>query len=270
MRAASSIARRVGVAPVGVEAELLGLLGRGLAELGAAVAGVYAEERGEPVEVALAVLVVDVAALAAHEDRHLVVRVGAHAREVHPEVALGQLLERALRRPRAAGSRTGRVVAISSPRSGWTLSTTVSAARSTRNRPMRFKPMAVSVVRDGQSRDRIRSICHLQACHAASIACTPASPREERRQPSVRLEGVVKRFGDFTAVRDLDLDIERGEFFTLLGPSGCGKTTTLRMVAGFEEPTEGRVLLDGVDVSGLPPSSAPPTRSSRATPCSPT
>ncbi|HEY8770903.1 MAG TPA: ATP-binding cassette domain-containing protein, partial [Thermoleophilaceae bacterium] len=70
--------------------------------------------------------------------------------------------------------------------------------------------------------------------------------------PSVRLEGVSKRFGDLTAVRELDLDVERGEFFTLLGPSGCGKTTTLRMVAGFEEPTEGRVLLDGEDVTGLP------------------
>jgi spermidine/putrescine transport system ATP-binding protein len=71
-------------------------------------------------------------------------------------------------------------------------------------------------------------------------------------QPSVRLVGVTKRFGDLTAVRELDLDIDRGEFFTLLGPSGCGKTTTLRMVAGFEEPSEGRVLLDGTDVTGLP------------------
>jgi spermidine/putrescine transport system ATP-binding protein len=70
--------------------------------------------------------------------------------------------------------------------------------------------------------------------------------------PSVRFEGVTKRFGDFTAVDALSLDIERGEFFTLLGPSGCGKTTTLRMVAGFEDPTEGRVLLDGDDVTGLP------------------
>jgi spermidine/putrescine transport system ATP-binding protein len=70
--------------------------------------------------------------------------------------------------------------------------------------------------------------------------------------PSVRLDGVTKRFGDFTAVRELALDIERGEFFTLLGPSGCGKTTTLRMVAGFEDPTEGTVLLDGDDVTGTP------------------
>src|SRR5215204_419653 len=70
--------------------------------------------------------------------------------------------------------------------------------------------------------------------------------------PSVRLERVTKRFGDVTAVRDLTLDIVRGEFFTMLGPSGCGKTTTLRLVAGFEDPTAGRVLLDGDDVTGLP------------------
>jgi len=66
------------------------------------------------------------------------------------------------------------------------------------------------------------------------------------------LERVSKHFGDLVAVRDLDLDIERGEFFTLLGPSGCGKTTTLRMVAGFEDPTAGRVLIEGQDVAGLP------------------
>ncbi len=79
-----------------------------------------------------------------------------------------------------------------------------------------------------------------------------AATEIEGSQPSVRLERVVKRFGDLTAVDGVDLDVERGEFFTLLGPSGCGKTTTLRMIAGFEEPTEGRVLLDGDDVSGLP------------------
>jgi spermidine/putrescine transport system ATP-binding protein len=70
--------------------------------------------------------------------------------------------------------------------------------------------------------------------------------------PSVRLERVSKRFGDFTAVREMDLDIPRGQFFTMLGPSGCGKTTTLRMVAGFEDPSEGRVLLSGEDVTSLP------------------
>jgi len=76
-------------------------------------------------------------------------------------------------------------------------------------------------------------------------------------QPSVRLDGVVKRFGDFVAVDELNLEIEPGEFFTLLGPSGCGKTTTLRMVAGFEQPSEGRVLIDGADVAGLPPYKRP-------------
>ena len=75
---------------------------------------------------------------------------------------------------------------------------------------------------------------------------------QEGAAPSVRLERVTKRFGDFTAVRRLSLSIERGEFFTMLGPSGCGKTTTLRMVAGFEEPSEGTVLLEGDDVTAQP------------------
>jgi spermidine/putrescine transport system ATP-binding protein len=75
--------------------------------------------------------------------------------------------------------------------------------------------------------------------------------------PSVELRDVTKRFGDFTAVDDLSLAIGEGEFFTLLGPSGCGKTTTLRMVAGFEEATEGQVLIDGADVVGLPPYKRP-------------
>src|SRR5918994_3916399 len=70
--------------------------------------------------------------------------------------------------------------------------------------------------------------------------------------PSVRLDRVTKRFGEFTAVRAMELDIPRGQFFTMLGPSGCGKTTTLRMIAGFEDPSEGRVLLSGEDVTSLP------------------
>ncbi len=87
-------------------------------------------------------------------------------------------------------------------------------------------------------------------------ATEPGGPAEAEAAagtvPTVRLERVSKHFGDLVAVRDLDLDIGRGEFFTLLGPSGCGKTTTLRMVAGFEEPTAGRVLIEGEDVAGLP------------------
>jgi spermidine/putrescine transport system ATP-binding protein len=63
---------------------------------------------------------------------------------------------------------------------------------------------------------------------------------------------VTKRFGEFTAVDSIDLDIHEGEFFTLLGPSGCGKTTTLRMIAGFEEPNGGEILVGGNDVAGLP------------------
>jgi len=69
---------------------------------------------------------------------------------------------------------------------------------------------------------------------------------------SVNLHGVSKAFDDFVAVREMDLDIEQGEFFTLLGPSGCGKTTTLRMIAGFEQPTTGAIKIDGADVAGLP------------------
>jgi putative spermidine/putrescine transport system ATP-binding protein len=70
---------------------------------------------------------------------------------------------------------------------------------------------------------------------------------------AVRLEGVVKRFGPVVAVDGIDLDVQEGEFFSMLGPSGSGKTTCLRMIAGFEEPTEGRIYLGGHDVSRLAP-----------------
>ena len=75
--------------------------------------------------------------------------------------------------------------------------------------------------------------------------------------PFIRFENVTKRFGDFVAVNNLTLDIYEREFFSLLGPSGCGKTTLMRMLAGFEEPTEGRILLQGKDISGVPPYKRP-------------
>jgi spermidine/putrescine transport system ATP-binding protein len=69
----------------------------------------------------------------------------------------------------------------------------------------------------------------------------------------VKLVQLVKRFADVAAVDGIDLDIPGGEFFSLLGPSGCGKTTTLRLIAGFEQPTSGMILLDGVDMAHTPP-----------------
>jgi spermidine/putrescine transport system ATP-binding protein len=79
----------------------------------------------------------------------------------------------------------------------------------------------------------------------------------EKSVSSVELQNVSKRFGDLLAVDDLNLELEGGEFFTLLGPSGCGKTTTLRMIAGFEQPSEGAIRIDGADVAQLPPHKRP-------------
>jgi putative spermidine/putrescine transport system ATP-binding protein len=76
---------------------------------------------------------------------------------------------------------------------------------------------------------------------------------DARTGAAVRLAGVRKRFGEITAVDGIDLDVAEGEFFSMLGPSGSGKTTCLRLIAGFEAPTEGRVFLGGQDVTGLPP-----------------
>src|SRR5712671_2589268 len=75
--------------------------------------------------------------------------------------------------------------------------------------------------------------------------------------PLLRIEGVTKKFGVFRAVDRLSLDIRAGEFFALLGPSGCGKTTLLRMLAGFETPDEGRILLDGRDIAHVLPHERP-------------
>ncbi len=82
----------------------------------------------------------------------------------------------------------------------------------------------------------------------------PVEPwRDPAAQPFVRIEGVTKTFGKVYACDDISLDVYRGEFFALLGGSGSGKSTLLRVLAGFEAPDKGRVLIDGVDVTGLPP-----------------
>jgi putrescine transport system ATP-binding protein len=72
-------------------------------------------------------------------------------------------------------------------------------------------------------------------------------------KPLIRFKSVTKCFGDFTAIDGIDLNIFEKEFFALLGPSGCGKTTLMRMLAGFETPTEGVIELDGQDISPVPP-----------------
>jgi putative spermidine/putrescine transport system ATP-binding protein len=84
----------------------------------------------------------------------------------------------------------------------------------------------------------------------------PAEPALERpaAAPAVRLSGIRRTYGDVVAIDELDLEIAEGEFFTLLGPSGSGKTTTLRVIAGFEQPDHGRVELQGVEVTRVPPS----------------
>jgi spermidine/putrescine transport system ATP-binding protein len=88
-------------------------------------------------------------------------------------------------------------------------------------------------------------------------AAGPAEPADTPGVPAIGLDGVAKEFHSrgevIAAVRGIDLTIRKGEFFSMLGPSGCGKTTTMRMIAGFEEPTRGTVRLDGRDVTAAPP-----------------
>ena len=96
------------------------------------------------------------------------------------------------------------------------------------------------------------------AAKAATEADSPKpEPQAAADMPLLRIEAVVKKFGAFRAVDRLSLDIRAGEFFALLGPSGCGKTTLLRMLAGFETPDEGRILLDGRDIAQVPPHQRP-------------
>jgi len=80
---------------------------------------------------------------------------------------------------------------------------------------------------------------------------------DPRAEPYIRIENVTKKFGDFVAVNNVSLNVYRGELFSLLGGSGCGKTTLLRMLAGFETPTSGKIYIDGVDMAGIPPYDRP-------------
>src|SRR5206468_7150347 len=77
------------------------------------------------------------------------------------------------------------------------------------------------------------------------------SPAGSCPMSAIRLENLVKKFGDFTALKTFDLEIADGEFMALLGPSGCGKSTTMNMIAGMEQPTEGRILFGGRDMAGV-------------------
>ena len=81
--------------------------------------------------------------------------------------------------------------------------------------------------------------------------------RTKTETPDVQFAGATKRYGDVVAVDRLDLSVEKGEFFSFLGPSGCGKTTSLRLIAGFEQPSEGDVRIGGVSVVGVPPHRRP-------------
>ena len=88
-------------------------------------------------------------------------------------------------------------------------------------------------------------------------AALTGSNEFSRDRPLLEIKGVSKKFGDFTAVNNVDLDIYQGELFCLLGGSGCGKTTLLRMLAGFENPSSGQILIDGQDMSEVPPYKRP-------------
>src|SRR5918995_1986529 len=99
-----------------------------------------------------------------------------------------------------------------------------------------------------------------------ALSAATAAPRKEPGkepwrdpavEPYIRIDKVTKKFGDFVAVDEVSLSIYRGEIFCLLGGSGCGKTTLLRMLAGFEAPTAGRIFIDGVDMAGVPPYNRP-------------
>jgi putrescine transport system ATP-binding protein len=92
-----------------------------------------------------------------------------------------------------------------------------------------------------------------ETAHSGAVAALSETPwLDPDAEPFIKVRGITKKFGEFVAVNAVDLDIYRGELFCLLGGSGCGKSTLLRMLAGFEEPSSGSILIDGADMSGVP------------------
>ena len=91
----------------------------------------------------------------------------------------------------------------------------------------------------------------------ATLAAETRPWRDSAAKPFISIRNITKRFGDFTAVNDVSLDVHRGELFCLLGGSGCGKSTLLRMLAGLEVPSAGQILIDGVDMAGVPADKRP-------------
>src|ERR1700735_3664962 len=92
---------------------------------------------------------------------------------------------------------------------------------------------------------------------SAGAAVKAAPWNDPNARPYVQVDRITKSFGDFKAVNDVSLNIYKGEIFCLLGASGCGKTTLLRMLGGFETPSSGKILIDGEDMTGVPPYERP-------------